>query len=81
MLMFIIVGCVIFYVGFDAGYLYNRWKMRRDGYSGVMIVTKEGEKTLYSLELWDLPEMLEFKKEVIFKVQESESSLRNASVE
>ena len=35
------------------------------------------EKTLYSLELADYPETLEFKKEVVFKVDASDSSDRD----
>lgn len=70
--MIYLIACVIFYVGFQAGHFFHKWQMRKDGYSGVMLVTKTDEKTLYSLELWDLPEMLEFKKEVIFKIQPSE---------
>ena len=45
-------------------------------YSGTIVVDTDElrEKTVYSLILDDYPEKLEFKKEVVFKVDTSEQS-------
>ena len=51
------------------GYLLRQWAFSMKSFDGVMRVIKEEEKTVYSLELREDPEMLAFKPEVIFKVQ------------
>jgi hypothetical protein len=43
--------------------------------TGTILVTKDHEKTVYSLELNDYPEKIEFRKEVVFKVDASEIDL------
>lgn len=55
-----------------------RWRLHKH-YSGTIFITHDElqEKTLYSLELADYPETLEFKKEVVFKVDSSDSSDRD----
>lgn len=55
-------------VGFSAGYSVKHFLVRRVRTSGTIYVTHGEEKTLYSLELSDYPETLEFKKQVVFKV-------------
>lgn len=69
--MLIIGGIFIFWVGMIAGFLLLRWKLYRErDYSGVIHVSHDEltEKTVYSLELDEYPEKLEFKKVVVFKV-------------
>lgn len=69
--MLIIGGILIFWVGLVTGFVLLRWKLYRErDYSGVIHVTHDEltEKTVYSLELDEYPERLEFKKVVVFKV-------------
>lgn len=42
--------------------------IHRTKYDGEIIVIKSDEKLLYSLELEDLPENLQYKKRAIFRV-------------
>ena len=55
-------------VGVIFGYLLRHWMLSMQSFSGTMRVTKTNEKTIYSLELEEDPEMLAFKPEVVFKV-------------
>lgn len=63
-------------LGIVIGILLEKWKSSRGRYSGTILVTESEEKTLYSLELDEYPEELKFKKEVVFKVDASETSHR-----
>jgi hypothetical protein len=69
----ILIGVGIFAIGFFSGYLTNKRLLIRES-SGTIVVNRDNlrEKTVYSLELDDYPEKLEFKKVVIFKVDTSE---------
>jgi len=73
--MEILIYVLIFLWGLFVGFLLKRWLVRRASYSGTIFVTHENEKTLYSLELAEYPEKLEFKKQVVFKVDASEVNL------
>ena len=73
--MGILIYILIFLLGIFVGFLIKRWLVRRASYSGTIYVTHDQEKTLYSLELADYPEKLEFKKEVVFKVDASEENI------
>jgi hypothetical protein len=64
----------ILIVGFSIGFSVRAWLVRRQKVGGVIYVIKGDEKLTYSLELEDDPEMLQFKKQVIFKVENSEDS-------
>ena len=67
----ILGGIIIFWLGLVTGFLLLRWKLHRErDYSGVIHVSHDelSEKTVYSLELNEYPEKLEFKKVVVFKV-------------
>ena len=44
-------------------------------YTGTIRVSKNEEKTVYSLILDEYPEKLEFKKEVVFRVDASDVEL------
>lgn len=63
-------------VGFVVGFHVKAWLVRRHqyNYNGTMYVTANEEKTLYSLELNDYPETLQFKKHVVFKVETAEET-------
>jgi hypothetical protein len=64
----------IFYFGAFMGFLLKSWLVRRADYSGTIFVNKSEGKTLYSLVLNDYPELIEFQKVVIFKVEVPEKS-------
>lgn len=67
---------LVFYIGLFLGFFLRSWMGRRfKDYSGTMLITHKEEKTMYSLVLDDYPEKLEFKKEVVFKVDASKESL------
>ena len=76
--MLILYGIIIFWLGLIVGIAFSWWRLHRH-YSGTIYITHDAlqEKTLYSLELSDYPETLEFKKEVVFKVDASDSSDRD----
>lgn len=79
--MEIIIWVLIFSLGLSLGYLIKDIRDRRASTSGTIYVTHGEEKTLYSLELNEYPEAIEFKKVVVFKVESLDSSLRDASIE
>lgn len=64
---------VIFNIGFLVGFLFKTW-LRFRSYDGVILITDEENKRIYSLELDDYPEKIAFKKEVVFKVETPEES-------
>jgi hypothetical protein len=75
--MDIIIYAVIFWSGTLVGYLGRVYLEKRfKDYSGTIVVDtdKFAEKTVYSLVLDDYPEKLEFKKEVVFKIDSSARS-------
>lgn len=71
----ILIYIGVFYFGLFSGYLLKSWLARRTTSSGTIYVTHDEEKTLYSLELDDYPESIEFRKEVVFKVDASDLDL------
>jgi hypothetical protein len=67
----VLIGIVIFYLGFMSGFAIEWWLKSKKAYHGTMVVQKDAGKTVYSLELATDPEQLEFEDEVIFKVERS----------
>lgn len=67
---------IAFGMGIVIGFFIKQWLNSKD-YSGTIFVKREkdSEKLIYSLELDDSPEKLEFKKVVIFKIDASSQSL------
>jgi hypothetical protein len=55
-------------VGVISGFMLHHWLRSMQSFDGVMRVTRNEEKTVYSLELHEDPDMLAYKPEVIFKV-------------
>lgn len=53
------------------GFLLKTLFVRKVDYSGTILVSHDEEKTLYSLELNENPEGIEFKRQVVFKVSAS----------
>ena len=76
----VLIYILIFWVGGLSGFALKTWMTYRfRDYSGTIVVGTDTrrEKTVYSLVLDDYPEKLEFKKEVVFKVDTSaQSSIR-----
>jgi hypothetical protein len=66
--MEIFIWVVIFVLGLIVGYLLKSFLFHQSRYGGTIYVTHREEKTLYSLVLDEYPESLEFKKEIVFKV-------------
>lgn len=55
-------------VGIGVGFLIAKLLERRNTANGNIIVSKDEEKTLFSLELNGDPHQIEFKKKVVFNV-------------
>lgn len=70
----ILIYAVILWVGIFIGFFIRALFGYKDHYTGTIYVTREEEKTLYSLELNDYPDELRFKKEVVFKIDASKFS-------
>lgn len=58
----------VFFGGLVFGYALRHMLFSMQTFDGIMRVIKDEEKTVYSLELHEDPDMLAFKPEVIFKV-------------
>jgi len=58
----------VFFGGLILGYLVHWAMISMQSYSGTLRIRKDGEKTVYSLELDEDLEMLTFKPLVIFKI-------------
>jgi len=63
---------IVFYVGLFVGFMFHVWLGRRRSFSGIIQVTKTPDKTLFSLELTEDPEMIAYQDEIVFKVVTSE---------
>lgn len=61
-----------------AGALFERYLRRTEKYDGTIYLIPDGDKTVYSLELDDVPDTIKFKKRLSFKVDASvQSSIRD----
>lgn len=63
---------LVFSFGMLTGFSLRAWIAHREQYSGTIHITHSEEKTLYSLELNEYPETIEFKKQIVFKVDAAE---------
>lgn len=63
-----------FILGFLVGYILRNAFRRSSGYDGIIQVIKEDEKLTYSLEFEEHPSELQYRKEVVFKVEASDES-------
>lgn len=72
--MEILLYLLIFGFGLFVGFLVTLGFVRKNSYSGTILVTHNAGKIFYSLVLDDYPEKIEFKKKVIFKVEAPERS-------
>ena len=60
--------------GLLTGIIIKTWLIYRASYNGAILISKESDKTVYSLLLDDYPEKIEFKKEVVLKIVASDES-------
>lgn len=67
--MEVLVYLLVFYAGIFIGMTFRSWLYNRSKYHGSIFVTKNPDKTIYSLELDDDPELIQFKKKVVLKVR------------
>jgi hypothetical protein len=58
----------VFFAGVVSGYLMHWAMISMQTYSGTLRIRKDGEKTVYSLELDEDLDMLAYKPLVIFKI-------------
>lgn len=65
-----LICLIILLIGIVLGYAIKSYLVGRSK-SGTIVVTKKEGRTLYSLELSEYPEKLEFKKIVVFDVDAS----------
>ena len=73
--MLILAFVVVFYVGGMVGYLLRNWAGKEHGYAGIIHVDKADDKLVYTLELTEDPEALQYNTQVLFKVETVEESL------
>jgi hypothetical protein len=69
--MNIFYGLLIWTGGLILGFFLRVWIGRVTGYTGTIFVSREAQKTVYTLELEEYPDEIRFKKEVVFKVDAS----------
>lgn len=60
-------GCIF-------GYILAHLFRKVGDYAGIMKIIQEENRLLYSLELYDSPEVLRDKREIVFKVERSDES-------
>lgn len=70
----ILIWILIFGWGVITGFAAKAWLTVKRDYGGVITVTRDGDKLVYSLELQDDPVEIQYKKEVLFKVDTPEES-------
>ena len=71
----VIGGIVIFYAGLGVGFYLKHWLLNRSGYDGKVLILKDEDKILYSLELDEDPVQIQFKNELILKVMPLEEEM------
>jgi hypothetical protein len=67
----ILIGFGLYTLGMIVGFVLRKWLIDQKSHSGVIYITRDEDKILYSLELKENPEELVFMDEVIFKIDTS----------
>ncbi len=70
-LIYVLILLTSLVIGILASRLEHKWLFKNKKYSGTIFVSKNEDKIVYSLELENDPEQLQFEKEVTFKVESS----------
>lgn len=72
--MYILITCIVAIVAFSVGFLIS-YAIRQNGsHSGVMKITRDENRVLYTLELNEDPIVFENMSKVVFKVETSDES-------
>ena len=66
--MSVVYICAALFGGLIIGYMMHVWLISMQSYSGTLRIRKGEDKTVFSLELDESPEMLAYKPLVVFKV-------------
>lgn len=69
----ILLLILVFIIGVLSGYICRVFIVRKAGYAGIILVTEDEEKKIFSLELNQDPDDLEDRDEVIFRVSKQAS--------
>lgn len=64
--------CIL--LGLLIGYGIRWWLESKYGYGGAILVQKQEGKLVYTLEVFDDPEQLQYKRQILFRVDSSELS-------
>ncbi len=72
----IVLGIIIFNVGILTGYFFRMYILHHSDYDGVVMIEKDMDKILYSLELFVDPEEIQYKNELILKVKPLDEILK-----
>lgn len=73
--MYYLVIFFIFLFGSMIGYGVRLWIESETAYGGVILVQKQDEKLVYTLEIFDDPEQLQYEEQILFRVDSSDLSL------
>jgi len=66
----IVCICVFFfYLGGALGFFLKYFFDKNADFTGVIWTTKDDDKIIYSLELYEDPELIQMQNEVVFKVK------------
>ena len=65
----IVAGFGIFFAGLIVGVGLEVWLRSMSSYTGKMVITEEETGLKYTLEVFDDPELIQYKKEIVFKVE------------
>jgi len=76
-IILVLIGLLI---GFSIGFFICLMLRKIYSYSGIMKIIREDDKIVYSLELHEDPVMLEYKNEVVFKIETSDKSSNQSQV-
>lgn len=68
----LILCAIVLLIGIAIGYVLRLSVGAMSAYNGTIHVTKEDDKIVYSLDLEEDPELLQYKSEVVFKIKTSE---------
>lgn len=73
--MLILFAFLILYLGMFMGFCLRWWLEKDKSYGGTIVVSKDKDKLIYSLELIDDPEKLQYNDRILFKIDSSRMSL------
>lgn len=60
---------LVFFLGVGVGFVTRMFVFLKRDYDGNILIQKDEDKIVYTLELTDDPEKIQYRNELIFKVQ------------